>query len=857
MAEIHVSNGRFGLSFLDAMSKARVGDVLVLGEGDYTVGSIYLTSLRIVGVGDPRKIILRGQLDVRGTSQISNLTICAPHFYNAIYINTPGARVDLEGSAVYGEPTLKYPAIYNSGGTVVMRRSTVYYSKASAGVLVEENGELHAFDSGVACLHIIGSRAVLTNVSAYSIRCSERGRIEAHGRLDMIPDEEQRALVIESESVCSVAWLRVMGGPWEGLCDESVLRLDRVEIPEKHTFRVVKEGHAFVETSSPAVTVEDSAEGAPARVEPAAIPASGAHAPAPVVTAAGSADKAEEGGDREDPLAEIMSLPGLVTVKEQVQAFTRMVQFNQLREKQGFKSTGLTMHSMFLGNPGTGKTTVARLLGKALFRAGAIERDVFVEVGRRDLVGENLGASANMTQKVLERARGGVLFIDEAYSLYQNNNNEFGQEAVETLLTFMENNRDDIVVILAGYTDRMQDFLRMNQGLKSRVPNRFDFEDYLPAEIADIGYREVLRADYTVNEALYRRVVASMYRRTTDQSNGRWVRNFNESLFREMARRVLDDHARNPGGLVDMSAQHISDEDVYNLVGGDSERKGEKIEILIEQLDGLVGLAPVKAWVRDLIDEARANRELAEIQSGLDKPTYHMVFTGNPGTGKTTVAKIIAQLFYNLGILENSTVKEVDRSSLVGSWIGHTEANTTKAIDEAMGGVLFVDEAYQLYVEDSRDDFGKQAIETFMTRLENDRDKFVAIFAGYTANMDHFLSVNPGLRSRIPYTIEFPDYSPEEVGGIVVRSLAKTWTFDDAVVTETAAKVYAALAQQDKSNGRWARNFAQLIEKRQKKWIVEHGLSGAAAMVISAEVVEAVRQVSSLKDDAAGTSAER
>src|SRR5699024_10669283 len=456
----------------------------------------------------------------------------------------------------------------------------------------------------------------------------------------------------------------------------------------------------------------------------------------------------EEPEADQDPLAELHALVGLTKVKQQAADFTQLVEINQRRQERGLKTTEQTMHSLFLGNPGTGKTTVARLLGQALYNAGAIQNDTFLEVQRRDLVGEALGTSANMTQSVLERARGGVLFIDEAYSLYQQGNNEFAQEAVDTIITFMQDNRESTVIIFAGYPKQMQDFLNMNPGLKSRIPNRFDFEDYSEQEIVQIGYQSLLNADYRVSQELYSQIVAAKYRQSSENSNGRWVRNFNEQLVKQMVRRVMETDADD--------TETITDDDLYALSGGSTEQKAENVEMLLEELDQLVGLKTVKAWVHDLIDEVRANAKLASVQPTMDRPTYHMVFTGNPGTGKTTVAAIISQLFYNLGILETPTVKEVDRSLLVGSFIGHTEANTTKAIDEAMGGVLFVDEAYQLYVEQSPNDFGKMVIETFMTRLENDREKFVAIFAGYTDQMQDFLAANPGLRSRIPLTIEFP-----------------------------------------------------------------------------------------------------
>src|SRR5699024_8554221 len=227
-----------------------------------------------------------------------------------------------------------------------------------------------------------------------------------------------------------------------------------------------------------------------------ATPASAPSGPAD--TAPADSDDAKVGTAPEDALAEIMGLTGLDTVKEQIQGFTQMVRFNQIRAQRGLRTTEMSMHSLFLGNPGTGKTTVARLLGRVLHEAGAISTDTFVEVGRRDLVSDRIGASAKKTVDVLESARGGVLFIDEAYSLYQEKNNEFAQEAVDALITFMENHRDSVVVIFAGYADRMQDFLRMNPGLQSRVPNRFDFEDYSPQEIAEIGYLDLLANDYVV-----------------------------------------------------------------------------------------------------------------------------------------------------------------------------------------------------------------------------------------------------------------------------------------------------------------------------------------------------------------------
>lgn len=220
----------------------------------------------------------------------------------------------------------------------------------------------------------------------------------------------------------------------------------------------------------------------------------------------------------------------------------------------------------------------------------------------------------------------------------------------------------------------------MNPGIKSRVPNRFDFDDYAPQDVAEIGYLELLRDDYVVDGELYRRVVAAKYARSADKSNGRWVRNFNQELIRQMAQRVV----ASPVGSSDDLAW-IADEDVYRVVGRAPERGEEELEETLGQLDALVGLAPVKDWVRKLVTRAGVDQQRLELDGSLSRPTYHMVFAGSPGTGKTTVARIVARLFHHLGILETPTVKMVDRAGLVGRHIGETEVNTTRVIDEAMG----------------------------------------------------------------------------------------------------------------------------------------------------------------------------
>ena len=173
-----------------------------------------------------------------------------------------------------------------------------------------------------------------------------------------------------------------------------------------------------------------------------------------------------------------------------------------------------------------------------MYQKSIIKDNKFIEVSRSDLVAGYVGQTAIKTREVLKSALGGVLFIDEAYSLCQNGSNDFGNEAIDEILKFMEDNRDNIVIILAGYNREMAEFLKMNSGLESRIPNKFTFEDYSIDEIVKIGLLYLEKFGYVVDKDLYRDVVAENYAMSNDNSNGRWIRNLNEKLIRIMSQRV-------------------------------------------------------------------------------------------------------------------------------------------------------------------------------------------------------------------------------------------------------------------------------------------------------------------------------
>jgi len=242
-------------------------------------------------------------------------------------------------------------------------------------------------------------------------------------------------------------------------------------------------------------------------------------------------------------LAALNSLVGLNRVKQEVSTLINTVRINKMREKNGLKKTPMSLHLVFSGNPGTGKTTVARILGDVYRNLGVLPKGHLIETDRSGLVAEYVGQTAVKTQAVIQRAMGGILFIDEAYSLTpQKRGNDFGQEAVDTLLKAMEDYRDNFIVVVAGYPDLMKNFLKSNPGLQSRFNTFINFENYAPTELLNIFLLFCKQNDYVISRdaanALLK-IFESIHARADDSfANGRTVRNIFEKTIQNQANRL-------------------------------------------------------------------------------------------------------------------------------------------------------------------------------------------------------------------------------------------------------------------------------------------------------------------------------
>ena len=285
----------------------------------------------------------------------------------------------------------------------------------------------------------------------------------------------------------------------------------------------------------------------------------------PVQTATGGpAPKPEEEKPKEpekDPMEELDALIGLTTIKEDVKELTAFAKIQKMRKDAGLKSVPVSLHLVFTGNPGTGKTTVARIIGRLYKQIGVLSKGQLIEVDRSGLVAGYVGQTALKTQEQINKALGGVLFIDEAYALAQKDD-AFGQEAIDTVLKAMEDHRDDLVVIVAGYTKPMEKFINSNPGLKSRFNKYIEFPDYTIDELEAIFYLNCDKYDYVVEEdakkQIRARIVSRKMQRQENFANAREVRNMFEDIITNQARRVAEMEAPTHDDMMKITLEDLS-----------------------------------------------------------------------------------------------------------------------------------------------------------------------------------------------------------------------------------------------------------------------------------------------------------
>jgi S1-C subfamily serine protease/AAA+ superfamily predicted ATPase len=582
----------------------------------------------------------------------------------------------------------------------------------------------------------------------------------------------------------------------------------------------------------------------------------------------------------DEVLDELDQMIGLSSVKEEVNKLLAGIEVERKRREQGLPVAKVGRHMVFTGPPGVGKTEIARALGEIYRSLKVLRKGHVVEVQRADLVAGYIGQTAIKTLDRCKEALDGILFIDEAYSL-AGEGKDFGHEAIATLIKFMEDNRDRVMVIAAGYPNEMRRFIATNPGLASRFNRTIEFPAYEPKELAAILRLMAKRQRAELPDVLEQSLVPWIETqwRSEGWGNAREMRNLLDKASEAQSLRVAVDptadiskiemvdfesigvnlvRTRVPPpapppvptiptpapivvehALVPSSPDHLAPRAGRRLRVEATIPPERTLDQALDHLEEMVGLESVKEEVNRLMSSLEVERLRREQGLVIAPISRHMVFTGPPGVGKTEIARALGEIYRSLNVLRKGHLVETDRSGLVAGYIGQTAPKTLDKCREALDGILFIDEAYSLARPGN--DFGQEAVDTLLKFMEDNRDRIIVIVAGYPNEMQRFISSNPGLSSRFTKMIEFPPYAASELAAIL-RVMAKRQNFVLPDDLESSLDPWIKVGMRNKSWGQ-AREMRTLLERAREAQAtrIAHAPSADVRQLTMADIEAAIR----------------
>lgn len=544
-----------------------------------------------------------------------------------------------------------------------------------------------------------------------------------------------------------------------------------------------------------------------------------------------------------DMLKKLMNMIGFTNFKNEVSEMCNKIDFRNLKEDLIPATKILNQMSNYernnwilMGVPGTGKSTAAEILEKVMYQERIIKKDIIVKFTPSKLNSEvvvtpfgpmNIQTSDNLHESFMDSV-GGVLIVDEIGHLKD--------EDKSLLLQLMEDYKRDVCVVLCGYENEAKALLDYNPGFRSRFTHIVKMEEYTTDELIMILEQKLKDKHFTLKEDAKEELIDLI-------NDARQVNNFGHARFMEsLCDKLISIHSNNKLKYIhdimeknedinfdEKSIYEIDKEDIANLpldeMLGDEYVLAKKHKDSYSELHNLIGCNQVKTAVdefisKSVVDKLKMDRKL------LDKYSFNMnmVFYGNPGTAKTTVARLIARIMVAKGLLNKNKVLEVGASDLVAAYVGQTAIKTTEVFKAAKGGVLFIDEAYSL-ANKAAGGYNQEAIDTIIKEMENNRNDTMVIFAGYKDKMEEFIKCNPGFKSRISKFIDFPNYDINELIQIFKKICNDNkYMLDKANEEKILNKIsnYLEEVKSDKQfgNGRVCRTILENAVNRQSNRVV-------------------------------------
>ena len=492
---------------------------------------------------------------------------------------------------------------------------------------------------------------------------------------------------------------------------------------------------------------------------------------------------------------------GLEDIRSRLQRFINTLTIRQKQKKIGMSVKDSTNILIFRGEAGTGKTLVAEYFISCLKKSGCLVSDKVARTTAHKF--QRQYQTDSQIANFLSEENLGVILIDEVH---------IDQIYLYELLLGLTEKKSETVCILLGLKENLEEFFQEKSELADLV-SFYDFPTINDENLSKILENKLHKSGFNFSQevqSLFLSCVQEAKHRSTVHYKNGWL------VEKDILVTILEHQASRLSKKSFISEQDLKQIEIEDLP---VTKKTETVEDILAMLNELIGMEVVKKSVADLCQSILNNQKRKALGLTAENPKIHLVLTGNPGTGKTTVARILGKLFSSIGLLSSDKVIECDRSKIVGKYVGHTAQNMQRLCDDAIGGILFIDEVYAL----ATDDFGQEASDTLMKRMEDDRGKFVVVVAGYENKMNEWMSTNQGLSSRFTHHIHIDDYNVGELYELFCLYAKK----EQLTLTKEASDIAEQFIQQiwqnrstDFANGRTIRKFFDAVVRKKNSRVI-------------------------------------